>query len=328
VDSKDDRVHLVDMYSALTTADLLDDGVHPNASGNTKMGNTWYEALQQVPRSLIKEGSDPGTGTVVQAESAARSGGAVFGNDHAGFTGSGFVATYGSVGSTTAFSVNSASTGARAVTVRYANGGWPTVGAKTLSLYVNGIKVKQVSLPATANWSTWADHTQTLTLNAGNNTVTYRIDSGDTGFVNLDRITVAAGAPVTTTFQAEDAARSGGAVFASDHAGFTGSGFVATYGSTGSSTAFTVNAASAGARSVTVRYANGGWPTVGAKTLSLYVNNAKVKQVSLPATANWSTWAEQTETVTLIAGNNTVTYTIDSGDTGFVNVDKVTVAAG
>ena len=39
------RVHLVDMYSALTTADLAD-GVHPNAGGYSKMAATWYNALR------------------------------------------------------------------------------------------------------------------------------------------------------------------------------------------------------------------------------------------------------------------------------------------
>lgn len=45
------RVHLVDMYSALTTADLAD-GVHPNAGGYDKMAAVWYNALRSVPDSL------------------------------------------------------------------------------------------------------------------------------------------------------------------------------------------------------------------------------------------------------------------------------------
>jgi len=61
VDSKDDRVHLVDMHSALTAADLSD-GVHPNAAGNIKMADTWYAALQQVPRTLR---AAPAVGTAV-----------------------------------------------------------------------------------------------------------------------------------------------------------------------------------------------------------------------------------------------------------------------
>jgi lysophospholipase L1-like esterase len=45
------HVHLVDMHSALTTADLQD-GVHPNAGGYDKMAAVWYSALLSVPGSI------------------------------------------------------------------------------------------------------------------------------------------------------------------------------------------------------------------------------------------------------------------------------------
>jgi lysophospholipase L1-like esterase len=45
------KVHLVDMYSRLTTADLAD-GVHPNAGGYSKMATAWYETLLSVPGSI------------------------------------------------------------------------------------------------------------------------------------------------------------------------------------------------------------------------------------------------------------------------------------
>ncbi|WP_407664352.1 cellulose binding domain-containing protein [Micromonospora parastrephiae] len=45
------RVHLVDMYRALTLSDLAD-GVHPNATGYRKMATTWYDALRSVPGSI------------------------------------------------------------------------------------------------------------------------------------------------------------------------------------------------------------------------------------------------------------------------------------
>lgn len=45
------RVHLVDMYSALTLSDLAD-GVHPNATGYRKMAAAWYDALRAVPGSI------------------------------------------------------------------------------------------------------------------------------------------------------------------------------------------------------------------------------------------------------------------------------------
>jgi lysophospholipase L1-like esterase len=49
------HVHLVDMHSALTAADLID-GIHPTAAGYDKMAATWYAALRAVPGSL----TDPG----------------------------------------------------------------------------------------------------------------------------------------------------------------------------------------------------------------------------------------------------------------------------
>ncbi|GAA1770347.1 cellulose binding domain-containing protein [Luedemannella helvata] len=45
------RVHFVDMYAALTTADLADN-VHPNATGYDKMAAAWYAALRSVPGSI------------------------------------------------------------------------------------------------------------------------------------------------------------------------------------------------------------------------------------------------------------------------------------
>jgi lysophospholipase L1-like esterase len=51
VAQKGPMTHLVDMHSAITTADLAD-GVHPNATGYDKMGARWFSALQSVPGSL------------------------------------------------------------------------------------------------------------------------------------------------------------------------------------------------------------------------------------------------------------------------------------
>ncbi|WP_422769707.1 GDSL-type esterase/lipase family protein [Plantactinospora sp. WMMC1484] len=52
------QVYLVNMYSALTAADLAD-GIHPNATGYSKMATTWYNALLAVPSSLTDGGTTP-----------------------------------------------------------------------------------------------------------------------------------------------------------------------------------------------------------------------------------------------------------------------------
>jgi lysophospholipase L1-like esterase len=54
------HLHLVDMFSALTTADLAD-GVHPNAGGYAKMANVWFAALRSVPGSISGGPTTPPT---------------------------------------------------------------------------------------------------------------------------------------------------------------------------------------------------------------------------------------------------------------------------
>ncbi|SNS22018.1 Lysophospholipase L1 [Streptosporangium subroseum] len=63
VAQKGPMTHLVDMHSALTTADLAD-GLHPNAGGYDKMAARWFSALQSVPGSLTQV-SVPPVGTAV-----------------------------------------------------------------------------------------------------------------------------------------------------------------------------------------------------------------------------------------------------------------------
>jgi predicted cupin superfamily sugar epimerase len=264
--------------------------------------------------------------TTYEAENAALSGGAVVATGHTGYTGTGFVGGYTDANkgnANTTFTVSATSAGSETLTLRYANG---TSAQMSLSLYVNGGKVKQIALPATANWDTWGTETETVPLNAGTDTVSYKFDSTDLGNVNIDNLAVApVSPPPAGQYEAENAALSGGAVVATDHSGFTGTGFVGGYTDANkgnANTTFTVTGASAGTATVALRYANG---TGAQMSLSLYVNGGKVKQVLLPATANWDTWTTETETVSLNAGSDTVSYRFDTTDLGNVNVDNLVV---
>ncbi|MDY7089244.1 MAG: family 16 glycoside hydrolase, partial [Actinomycetota bacterium] len=131
----------------------------------------------------------------------------------------------------------------------------------------------------------------------------------------------------TDKVEAEHSGLSGSAHIATDHSGYTGSGFVAGYGTAGAATTFTVNVPSAGSYPVALRFSNGPNPSAGAKTVSLYVNGSKLRQVSLPSTGNWDTWSTKADTVTLRAGGNTIAYRVDAGDVGHVNLDSLTVGA-
>ncbi len=130
------------------------------------------------------------------------------------------------------------------------------------------------------------------------------------------------------TYEAESAALSGGAAVNTDHAGYSGTGFVDGYWNQGATTTFAVNAPSAGTYNVGLRYSNGPNPSSGTKSVSLYVNGTKTKQVQLADTGNWDTWALQQESVNLAAGANTIAYRYDAGDVGNVNLDYLTVNTG
>ncbi|MBB5868991.1 hypothetical protein F4553_002370 [Allocatelliglobosispora scoriae] len=265
--------------------------------------------------------------TTYQAESAARAGGTVVATDHTGYTGTGFVGGYtdGNKGNANlTFTVNAAGAGGYDLSLRYANG---TGSQMSLSLYVNGTKIRQTTLPATANWDTWGTRVETVTLANGNSSVAYKFDASDSGNVNLDSLTVSnVAAPPAGTLQAESAALTGGTGVATDHSGYNGSGFVGGYtdGNKGNAnTTFTTSVTYAGSATVTIRYANG---TGAQMSLSLYANGTKIGQTLLPATANWDTWGTKAETVPLNAGSNTIALKFDTTDSGNINLDQITVA--
>ncbi|WP_410631556.1 carbohydrate-binding protein [Amycolatopsis sp. cmx-4-83] len=262
--------------------------------------------------------------TRLEAESAALSGGAVAQNDHPGASGGRFVGGYvdGNRGAAkTDFTVSSTG-GSTALVLGYANG---TGSTRTLSLSIDGV-VRQLSLPATANWDTWGQATTTATLSSGTHHVAYAFGAADNGNVNLDYLDVTTGTvSAPGSLEAESAALTGGAVVETDHAGYTGSGFVGGYtdGNRGTAkTTFSVTAT--GATNLALRYANGSGVT---QTLSLLVDGVKLRQISLPTTSGWDTWTTATETVTLSAGAHTVAYLYDTTDSGNVNLDNLSVSA-
>lgn len=126
-------------------------------------------------------------------------------------------------------------------------------------------------------------------------------------------------------FQAEQAALSGGASKSADSIGFTGDGFVSGLNQIGAAVSFPVNAAEEGTYTLLLRYASTMRPGEQdiPRTLSLYVNDAKIGQVRLPNLANWEMWDYEATAVSLSAGVNTITYRYDPGDSGDVHLDAL-----
>ncbi|MGW1466986.1 CBM35 domain-containing protein [Streptomyces sp. NPDC002308] len=270
--------------------------------------------------------------TALEAESAQLSGGAAVSTEHSGYTGTGFVGGFTDAhkgAASVSFAVQSSAAGAGSLSLRYANG---TGAAMTLSLYVNGAKVRQVSLAPTASWDTWSTRDEQVTYAQGANTVALTFTTADSGNVNLDSLTATTGTGTgggtgtgSSGLEAESAQLSGGAAVSTEHSGYTGTGFVGGFTDAHKGTAsvtFSVPSSLAGNGSATLRYANG---TGAAMTLSLYVNGAKVRQVSLAPTANWDTWSTHDEQVTYAKGTNTVAFTFTTADSGNVNLDGLAV---
>ena len=123
----------------------------------------------------------------IQAEDALNEGGVKTNVNHTGYDGDAFVDGIWSTGASSTYRLDlrtPRTTGA--LTIRYANANGSDA---TLSLYVDGTKERQLSLPSNADgsWDTWSTfQVPGLTLHGQHPTVSLRMDDGDSGRVNLD----------------------------------------------------------------------------------------------------------------------------------------------
>jgi chitinase len=127
--------------------------------------------------------------------------------------------------------------------------------------------------------------------------------------------------PTGTRFEAEKATLSNATV-ATNHTGYTGTGFVDYAVAAGSYVQFSVSRSVAGSAKLTFRYANG---SAGNRPTSLIVNGTTVTTLSFAPTTNWATWATATATVTLKSGTNTIRVSATTSPGG-PNLDSLTVS--
>ncbi|MCI8360845.1 MAG: carbohydrate-binding protein [Clostridiales bacterium] len=229
------------------------------------------------------------------------------------FYGSGYAANLGA-GQSVAFTVEAPVAAKYGVKLRYSNG---TGETQMVNLYVNGQKLRTVSLAAGINENTWAYRTEDVELKAGENTLTYQVDGDNTGGVSIDRIAL------SWLYEAEDAEQLGGMGNNDDHAGFTGTGFAAGYNDNGQGRRFKVNAPAAGEYALVMRYA-AGQENSECRTVSLVINGQKT-QVKLNSLRSWKIWWDHVSTVNLNQGENTIEIVRQDGDNGQFNLDYITV---
>ncbi|HZA33416.1 MAG TPA: PQQ-dependent sugar dehydrogenase, partial [Vicinamibacterales bacterium] len=113
-------------------------------------------------------------------------------------------------------------------------------------------------------------------------------------------------------------------VVESNHAGFTGTGFVNYNNVVGSAVEFTVSSAAAATTQITFRYANG---TTTNRPMDIAVNGTTVAAgVAFSGTGAWSTWRTVTVSAALTAGTNRIRATATTSNGG-PNLDSLTVGA-
>ncbi len=123
------------------------------------------------------------------------------------------------------------------------------------------------------------------------------------------------------SYEAESAVPARAAV-ESNHAGFSGTGFVNYDNAVGGYVEYTVNADRAGSHTLTFRYANG---TAVDRPLSVTVDGGQATTLRFPGTGAWTTWRDATATAILKAGPNKIRATATTANGG-PNADRLTVA--
>ncbi len=172
-----------------------------------------------------------------------------------------------------------------------------------------------MNFPPTGSWTSWSTAVASASLNAGANTIRL-VATTAAGLPNFDYVDVTGGT-VQVHYQAEDCTISQGVV-ESNHAGYTGTGFVNIINAVGP---YVECAVTGPATSLAVRYANGSTTN---RPMALTVDGASAGTVNFPGTGAWSTWGTATVPLSLATGAHTIRLTATTSDGG-PNLDRLTL---
>ncbi|HYP16246.1 MAG TPA: carbohydrate-binding protein [Opitutus sp.] len=287
-------------------------------SGTKHVTFTMGTAAKTITANFAVDGN-PSTSATLQAENAAYGDGVSRRTDASGFNGTAFV-NFPVTGGFLEFArIDGGSGGQATLSVRHALAS----GTRTGVLIVNGTS-QPITFGSTGGWSTWRTHAVSIALNSGTaNTIRFEASGQD--LTNIDEITITtstsspppAGAQ---TYPAEPAAIAGGVTIVSNYAGHRGTGLAAFPVNGGTLTFTQVAGNGGGAKSLAVRYANGG---PSARTGALTVNG-QTSPITFPRTGSWTTWATLNVPITLRAD---ATNTVQLASTGsdLANIDEITI---
>ncbi len=229
------------------------------------------------------------------------------------------------------FNLNQAYTGNAHLTIAVAG----AAKTPTVNVLVNGTQVGALSYPndgsvyRSANQGGYYRLTQfdfsSSLLHPGANSVVLDMTAcaGEPtpGGIEYDIIKLEAdGAAGVTTYQAESAVLGGGSVVESTNAGFNGTGYV-NLSTTGSTLTFnSVNAGGGGAKTLTIRAANG---TTADRTGAILINGVS-RPITFAPTGAWTTWTNMVLTVNLNSGTMN-TIQLQSNGQDLANIDQLQI---
>ncbi|MBM9504248.1 TIM-barrel domain-containing protein [Actinacidiphila acididurans] len=264
--------------------------------------------------------------------------------DHTGYTGTGFLAGYAATGATVSAQVDVPTAGTYAFDARYANalGGDGKNTTRTLTVTVDGGSPQQAQLPVTGSWDTWSTLSVPLQLAPGAHTIALTRAAADSGNVNVDSVALVpqgAGFPPVSTravplcafgtaCEAEDTSFTGSAKQATNHAGYSGDGFLAELNQNAGVSTRVVNVPADGTYTLHLRYANSTGGDGQNRTRTATLTAAGTAQtISLPVTGSWDTWGTLSVPVALKAGTDDLSLACPDPASCHVNLDTLAVTA-
>ncbi|HEY8746515.1 MAG TPA: carbohydrate-binding protein [Tepidisphaeraceae bacterium] len=318
----------------------------------------WTGAAAAIPGTIQFENYDTGGEGVAYHDTSAANEGGQYRQDGVDLgaavdTGGGYFVGWTNPGEWTKYTVNVASSGNYAPTLRVANGG----AGGTFHISVDGANATgSINMPSTGGWQNWTTiSAPNISLSAGAHVLMLSIDSGATGMGNFNSMTlsaVAAGTntpfqgtpqsvPGTIQFENYDLGGEGvayhdttaaneGGQFRQDgvdlgSAGDSGGGYFVGWTNPSEWLKYTVNAALSGNYSVALRVANGG----AGGSFHLNVDGANATgSINMPGTGGWQNWTTiSAPAISLSVGSHVFTLSIDSGAQGIGNFNSLTLAA-
>ncbi|WP_084557445.1 discoidin domain-containing protein [Hamadaea tsunoensis] len=300
-------VQIIDL-TKVTTRYVRLEKTSTQGADQLRVDEAWIGSDYATPGSVAV----PGPG-LLEAETPPALCDGTIDSNQAGYSGSGFCNTANAAGAYAEWQVDVPAAGTYALTFRFANG---TTADRTSTVAVDGTTVATPAFAPTGAWTTWATTGLNTTLTAGVHTI--RV-TGTTagGAANLDYLNLAAGGPPPVDYQAENCTISGGVV-ESNHAGYTGTGFVNGDNAVG---AYLECAVTGPATAVTIRYANG---TTTDRPMTVAVDGSTVATPVFAGNGDWTVWGSVGVPISISSGTHLVRLTATTANGG-PNLDRITV---